>query len=70
MSRNCKDKDLEMCATDLDTKPSKLIILSLYRPPTGYFNQFRENLDDALKYLHKSKAEFLICGDLNTDYLI
>jgi hypothetical protein len=23
-----------------------------------------------LKYLHKQKAEFLICGDINTDYVI
>ena len=59
-----------MCATDLHIKPSKLIILSLYRPPTGYFNQFIENLDDALEYLYKPKAEFLICGVVNTDCLI
>ena len=58
-----------MCAIDLDIKSSKLIILNSYRPPKGYFNQFIENLDDALKYLYKPRAEFSICGDVNTDNL-
>jgi endonuclease/exonuclease/phosphatase family metal-dependent hydrolase len=70
MSRSCKDTDLEMCATDLNTKPSKLIILSLHRQPTGYFNEFVEHLDDALKYPYEPKAEFVNCGDVNTYYLI
>jgi len=26
--------------------------------------------DDALTHLYKPKAELLICGDINTDYLI
>ena len=34
------------------------------------FKQFIKTLDDTLKHLYKPKAEFLICGDINTDYLI
>ena len=45
-------------------------MLSLYRVPTGDFNQFIKSLDDALKHLYKSKAETLICGDINTHNLI
>jgi len=41
----------------------------LYRGPTGDFNQFIKNLDDALTHVYKSKAEFLICGNINTDYI-
>ena len=40
ISHNCKEKDFEICATELETKSSKLIILSLHRAPTGDFNQF------------------------------
>ena len=40
ISPNCKEKDLEICAIKLETKSSKLIILNLYRAPTGDFNQF------------------------------
>jgi len=67
---NCREKDLEICAVELETEASKLIVLNIYRAPTGYFNQFLKKLDVALKYLYKPKTEFLICGDVNTDYLL
>jgi hypothetical protein len=55
---------LEICAVDLETKAPKLIILSIYRAPTGDFNQFLKNLDDTLKYLHKLKLVEGIMADL------
>jgi diphthamide synthase (EF-2-diphthine--ammonia ligase) len=61
---------VEIYAVELVTKLSKLIILSLYRAPTGNFNQFIKNLDYALKHLYKHTVELLICGDIKTDYLI
>ena len=39
ISHNCKEKYLEICAIELETVSPKLIILSLYRGPTGDFNQ-------------------------------
>ena len=68
--QNCREKDLEICAVELETGASKLIVLSIYGAPTGDFNQFFKKLDDTLKYLCKPKTEFLICGDINTDYLL
>jgi hypothetical protein len=65
-----KIKIWKFCAIELETKSSKLNILSLYRALTGDFNQCIEKQDDALKHLHKSKAEFLICGNVHTHYLI
>jgi hypothetical protein len=70
ISHNCKEKVLEIWAVEVETKASKLIILSLYRAPTGYFNRFIKKLDDTLKHLCKPKSELLICGYINTDYLI
>ena len=61
---------MEISAIELQTKSSKFIILSLCRAPTRDFNQFIKNLDNVLKYLYKPKVEFLICGDINTYYLI
>jgi exonuclease III len=68
ISHNCREKDLEICAVELETEAPKLTVLSLYRAPTGDFDRFIENLHDTSKYLYKPKAEFLICGDINTDY--
>jgi exonuclease III len=70
ISHNCREKDLEICAVELETEALKLIVLSVYRAPTGDFNQFLKKLDDTLKYLHKPKTEFLLCGDINIDYLL
>jgi hypothetical protein len=71
ISHNCRDKDLEICAIELEAKSSKLIIFSLYRVPTGYFNQFvKKNLDDTLKDLYKPREELLIFRDIITDYLM
>ena len=61
---------MEICAVELETEASKLIVLSIYRPPTGDFNQFLKKLDETLKYLYKLKTEFVICGDINTNYLL
>jgi hypothetical protein len=37
ISHNCKEKDLGICAVELETEASKLIVLSLTRDPTGDF---------------------------------
>jgi hypothetical protein len=58
-----------MCAVELETKLPNLSILALHRAPSANFNQFIKRLDATLKYLHNPKSEFLICGDINVDYL-
>jgi hypothetical protein len=56
--------DLDICAVEQEIEA-----LNLYRAPAGDFNRFIKNLDDTLKYLYKPKAQFLMCGRINTDYL-
>jgi exonuclease III len=60
---------LKICAIQLETKTCKLIIINLYRAPSGDFNQFLKRLDTTLKYLYNPKSKFIICGDINIDYL-
>jgi hypothetical protein len=62
---NCKEQDFEICAIQLVTKTSHLIILSLYRAPSGEVNEFLRRPDATLKYLYNPKSEFTICGDIN-----
>jgi exonuclease III len=66
---HCTEHNLEVCATELETKSSNLRTLALYRDSFANFNQFRERLDATLKYLHNPQSEFLICGDINVDHL-
>jgi hypothetical protein len=56
ISCNWKEKDLEICAVELETESSTLIILNLYRAPTGDFNRFMKNVGDTLKYLYKPQV--------------
>jgi hypothetical protein len=66
---HCKEQDLKICAILLETETCNLLIISLYRAPFGDFNQFLKRLGTTLKYLYNPKSEFLICGDMNIDYL-
>jgi hypothetical protein len=59
---------LTICVGKLESKSSKLIILSIYTVPTQILVNFKKS-NDALKYMYKPKAELLICGDINADYL-
>jgi hypothetical protein len=38
ITHKCREKDLEVCAVEIETEASKLIVLSLYKAPTGDFN--------------------------------
>jgi hypothetical protein len=38
IAHKCRETDLEICAVEIETEASKLIVLSLYRAPTGDFN--------------------------------
>jgi exonuclease III len=68
-SLHCAEQNLEVCATEHETKSSNLRILALYTAPSTDFNRFIERLHASLKYLYNSKSEFLICGDINVGYL-
>jgi hypothetical protein len=35
ISQQCKGQDVDICAIQLDTKTANLLILSLYRAPSG-----------------------------------
>jgi hypothetical protein len=39
------------------------------RNPSGDINDFLKRLDVMLKYLYSPKSQFIICGDINVNYL-
>ena len=60
----CKDQDMETCALKLESTFSNICILSLYRAPSGTFDQF------SISMLHSPKTEFILCGDINVNCLV
>jgi exonuclease III len=65
----CNEQDIECCVVQLESKFSNIYVLAVYRAPRGDFETFLNKLENILNYLYKQKAEFVICGDINIDYL-
>jgi hypothetical protein len=53
----------------IETKSTDLIILSLYRAPSGDINEILKRLDTILKCLYSPESEFIIYGDININHL-
>ena len=53
----------------LQKPPIQLIILAIYRSPSGNFTTFLKNLDSILSTWYSNKIEIVICGDININYL-
>jgi hypothetical protein len=66
----CKEKILEICAVQIETTDKQMIVICVYRSPSGDFNHFLGLLDTVLLSLNKPSMEILICGDFNVDYLL
>jgi hypothetical protein len=65
LSKYCKEKNTEVCAVKLNITAIKLIILAIYRSPSGNVNKFLKNLDSVLNTWYSNKIEFVICEDIN-----
>jgi exonuclease III len=55
----CDEKHFEACAVQIDIKGFHIIIICIYRSPSGEFGQILRLLDSTLKSIHKSKTEFV-----------
>jgi len=44
-------------------------IIAIYRAPSGNFDLFLSKLDIALRNLYTVTLEYIICGNINIDYL-
>ena len=66
LDKYSKEKDTEVCAVKLNITSIKLIILAIYRSPLYNFTNFLKNLESVL---NSNRTEFVICGDININYL-
>jgi hypothetical protein len=69
LDKHCAEKDIEVCAIKLPNLHGQIIVLAIYRAPSGNFNTFLRNLDVILSMWHGNGIQFLICGDFNINYL-
>ena len=65
-----KEKDFEICATKLDFFNTNVIIIVIYRSPSGDYNYFLQKLELFINSVRTTKSQLIICGDINVDYLL
>jgi hypothetical protein len=63
---HCNQQDMESCDVQLESKFSIIYVVA----PPGDFELFLNKLESISNYLYKPKAEFVICGDINVNYVI
>jgi hypothetical protein len=68
-SQCCIEEVVKVRAAQLNIHNHSVILLCIYRSPSGNFGEFAAQLDLILKYLFTPKVEFIICGDFKVNFL-
>jgi hypothetical protein len=66
----CKDKNMQTCAVKCEFSATKLCISMIHRSPSSNFHLFVTKLETIIKKLYKFDIQIIICGDINTNYLV
>lgn len=64
-----KEQDIEVCAIKIYLPTSIMCVISIYRSPDGNFQWFMKMVETILNNLYNVNINFIICGDLNINYL-
>jgi exonuclease III len=70
LEKYCKDKDFEICAIKIHFNAKSACIIAIYRAPAANFDLFISKLDAILRKLYTVTTEYIICGDININYLV
>ena len=68
MDRYSNEKDIEICAVKLHISCT-IIIVTVYRSPTGNIDYFLNNLEEALNHIYNNTVDIILCGDFNINCL-
>ena len=60
-----RQKDPETCAIILNLPKIKAVIITIYRSPTGNYNNFFRKFES---FFESVKKKLIICGDININY--
>lgn len=72
LERHCVDQDIEICGIVCKNYfqqniKSDLLLLLLYRSPTGNYEVFYDKLFDVLNFTYRPNRKIILCGDFNID---
>lgn len=66
----CREQDFECCTIELTVQNRNILIICVYRAPSGNIKFFFSQLEKLLTDLFNVNVEFIICGDFNINYLL
>jgi exonuclease III len=69
MDRYSNENDMEICAVKLHILSHTIIIITVYRSPTGNIDYFLNNLEAALNQVYNNTVDIILCGNFNINYL-
>jgi len=69
MDKYSKEMDIEICAIKLHTPSCAIIVVTVYRSPTGDVTHFLNTTETALDQLYTNTTNIIVCGDFNINYL-
>jgi len=64
-----KENDLEICALKIKFLLTYLIVLCIYRSPSGNFSYFITQIEMVLNKLYKISSNTIVCGDFDINFL-
>nr|CAI5841160.1 unnamed protein product [Callosobruchus analis] len=69
IAQQSEEKHIEACGLTLqsEAQQDEIIIICVYRPPSGEISIFLNNLANILISLLTKKTKIILCGDLNID---
>ena len=69
LNKYSKEKDFEICAVKLHISSHIIIMIAIYRSPSGNFAYFLDSLESILNWVYNTSIDLILCGDLNVNYL-
>ena len=61
---------MEICAVKLHLLSCEICTVTIYKSPSGNFQNFIDNLEKILNIIYSNDTEIIICGFININYLI
>jgi exonuclease III len=65
-----KDDNFEVYVVKLPFPSGNICTPAIYRALSGNFLHFLNGLDAILNALYNTNSKFIICGDINVNYLV
>ena len=63
MNKYSIENDIEICAVKFHISSCTIVIITVYRFPTGNIAYFLNNLEAALNQIYSNTVTIVLCGD-------